>query len=113
MVKLSERYDREGNTDKTKFGLNNINHLSVVRLLIFRKVKYKFSCLLTGPNENPSSDGYIIYGSWQNDIPEESMYPIQCRGRSHNYSLSAKVVRDTYSDYFLNEGTFPWHLNLV
>ena len=31
VIKLCERYDRERNIDKAKFGLNKINHLSVVR----------------------------------------------------------------------------------
>ena len=36
------------------------------------------------------------------------MYPIQCRGRGHSYSVSAKAVRDTYSEHFFNEG--QWYL---
>ena len=73
----------------------------------------KFVYCPPGLKVSESSDGDIIYGSWRNDTPEQSMYPIQCRGRGHKYSVSAKAVRDTYSEYYFNEGTFPWHLELV
>ena len=36
------------------------------------------------------------------------MYSTQCRGRGHNYSVSAKAVRDIYSEYFFNEGAVRW-----
>ena len=45
--------------------------------------------------DSESSDGDIIYGSWQNDTLRESMYPMQCRNRDHNCSVNAKAVRET------------------
>ena len=42
------------------------------------------------------SDEDVIYGSWLNDTLGESMYLIKCRGRVHNYSVRAKVIKDTY-----------------
>ena len=53
-------------------------------------------------------DGDMIYGSWQNDTPGESMYPIQCLIRVHNCSVSVKAVQDAYSEHFFNEGAVLW-----
>ena len=55
-----------------------------------------------GLADNESLDGGINYGSLQNDTPGELMYLIKCRGRGHNYSVSAIAARFTYSECFFN-----------
>ena len=73
--------------------------------------------LLKSPHSNkcyrPSSfvdtvleDGEIVEGEWREN--QESLDPLQVPHTGHNASLSAKSVRETFMDYFVNEGAVEW-----
>ena len=73
----------------------------------------KFVYCPAGVVDSENLDGGTIHGLWWHDAPAESMYPIKCRGRGHNYSVSAKAVQDTHSEYFFNEGAVSWQWDLA
>ena len=51
-------------------------------------------------------DGEIVEGEWREN--RESLDPLQVPRTGHNASLSAKAVRETFMDYFVNEGAVEW-----
>ena len=57
--------------------------------------------------EDPLS-GKLIPGSWRNDKSLQSFLSLDISPSGHNYTAYAKNVRDTFKDYFVNEGAVSW-----
>lgn len=55
--------------------------------------------------------GVVTNGSWR-DVANE-MTPLQPNCTFRNATASAKVVRDTYCNFFNNEGQVSWQWNIV
>lgn len=56
-------------------------------------------------------NGTITLGSWRSEIcaPLTSVSAVG----SNNYARSASELRNTYADYFQNEGSVPWQLKAI
>ena len=53
--------------------------------------------------------GEITEGEWRSsERPTQSLYPLEIPKTGHNASLKAKAVRNTFMDYFINEGAVEW-----
>ena len=63
--------------------------------------------------DSPQNDGSILDGTWRVEPVAQNMLPLQpCNAK--NSSLSAKVVRDIFADYFISDvGSVPWQWNKV
>ena len=59
-------------------------------------------------DEEDPSTGQLIPGSWRNDISLHSLAPLEIPSSGHNYTTCAKNVRDTFNEYFVNEGAVSW-----
>ena len=59
--------------------------------------------------ENRSGD--FIPGIWHNDSSANSVLPLHVPSTGHNASKDAKRVRETFKEYFCNEGAVGWQWN--
>ena len=50
----------------------------------------------------------LTLGLWRNDNCADSMFFLEKLTRDHNAPITAKEIRDTYSEYFMNEGANQW-----
>ena len=67
---------------------------------------------VNGLTDQEDDDGNVIPGPWRcNESVLSSWfdYHPHC---SNNYSTEAKVIREEYMDYFVNEGAVPWQWRL-
>ena len=55
-----------------------------------------------------SEDGGILEGEWRSETPTESLYSLEVPKRGHNASINAKSVRETFMNYFVNDGAVEW-----
>lgn len=56
--------------------------------------------------------GIITPGSWRQEAPGSSLQPLQVPPNGHKASTKAKEVRDTFKEYFFNEGAVDWQWDL-
>ena len=49
-------------------------------------------------------DGEIAEGEWRAETPTESLYSLKVPRRGRNVCLNAKAIRETFMDYFVNDG---------
>ena len=52
-------------------------------------------------------DGEIAKGE-RAETPTESLYSLEVPRRGNNVSLNAKAIRETFVDYFVNDGAVDW-----
>ena len=52
--------------------------------------------------------GNLVEGDWRSEKNSDFFYPLKVPNTGHNPSLSAKLTRDTFKDYFMNEGADYW-----
>ena len=60
-----------------------------------------------------SEDGEIIEGEWRAEKSAESLYSLEIPRSGHNATLYAKSVRETFMDYFVNDGTVDWQWKYI
>ena len=48
--------------------------------------------------------GNLIEGDWRSEENTDYLYPLKVPNTGHNLSLSAKGLRESFKDYFMNEG---------
>ena len=53
-------------------------------------------------------DGEIADGEWRANVVSDSFYSLQVPRTGHNASLDAKLVREKFMDYFVNDGAVEW-----
>ena len=53
-------------------------------------------------------DGEIVEGEWREHQANDSLYSLQVPRSGHNESLYAKSIRETFMDYFVNDGAVEW-----
>ena len=53
-------------------------------------------------------NGEVLEGEWRNQVVVDSFYPLQIPRTGHNASTNAKAIRDSFKDYFVNEGAVEW-----
>ena len=53
-------------------------------------------------------DGEVSEGEWRTNVVTDSFYSRQVPRTGHNASLHAKLVREKFMDYFLNDGAVEW-----
>ena len=46
----------------------------------------------------------IAEGGWHAETPTKSLYSLEVPPRGHNISFNAKAVRETFMNYFINDG---------
>ena len=56
-------------------------------------------------------NGEIIEGDWRKNHITDSFYPLQVPRGGHNAKISAKAVRESFTDHFVNEGAVEWQWN--
>ena len=61
-----------------------------------------------GLADSENKDGTFAEGSWRRTAAGESMFPLRNQKSGHNPCKTAKQIRDTFKDYFCNEGSVPW-----
>ena len=61
-----------------------------------------------GLQDSHSFDGDIVPGSWRQDATTQSMLPLEVPPRGHNSAMDAKLVRETFKEYFCHEGAVEW-----
>ena len=52
--------------------------------------------------------GNLVEGDWRSEENSDFFYPLKVLNTGHNPSLSAKLTRETFKDYFMNEGAVYW-----
>ena len=52
--------------------------------------------------------GNLVEGDWRRDEKNDYLYPCKVPSSGHNPSISAKVTREGFKDYFMNEGAVQW-----
>ena len=62
----------------------------------------------TGLYDTDHVNREFIFGPWRNDNCADSMFSLEKPGRGHKASIVAKEIRDTYAEYFMNEGGVQW-----
>ena len=55
---------------------------------------------------NPN--GELIDGLWRSESEPTAFLPVQSSPAGNNPPRSAKIVRETFTDYFMNEGSVEW-----
>ena len=63
--------------------------------------------------DTESSDGELTNGLWRQDGTSESFLPLSLPGTGHNATSDDKMIRDTFKDYFVNEGAVEWQWNMI
>ena len=53
-------------------------------------------------------DGEIAEGEWREHQANDSLCSLQVPRSGHNASLYAKSIRETFMDYFVNDGAVEW-----
>ena len=53
-------------------------------------------------------NGEIVEGEWRKTVVSESFHSLQVPRSGHNSSASAKSIRDSFKDHFVNEGAVEW-----
>ncbi|KAK2565706.1 hypothetical protein P5673_010882 [Acropora cervicornis] len=61
-----------------------------------------------GTVDPESRDGELIYGLWRQDSAAQSLLPLTVPKTGHNATTEAKLVRETFKEYFCNEGAIAW-----
>ena len=62
--------------------------------------------------KGPSRNIYCPPGQWRNDVQATSMTPLDMPRSGHNASAKAKQIRETFKDYFNNEGSVSWQWDI-
>ena len=57
--------------------------------------------------------GEVTNGLWRQESTSESFLPPSVPITGHNATNDAKLVRDTFKDYFVNEGAVEWQWNMI
>lgn len=64
-----------------------------------------------GSFDRYDKDGGIIPGEWRQDFPDDTMYALD---KDTPYIANdAKLIREEYAEYFVNEGEVPWQYNVL
>lgn len=64
-----------------------------------------------GSFDRYSNHGQFIPGEWRDNLPENTMHPLD---KDTPYIANdAKLVREEFADYFVNEGEIPWQYNVL
>ena len=53
-------------------------------------------------------DGEVSKGEWRTNVATDTFYLLQVPRKDHNASLYAKLVREKFMDYFVNDGEVEW-----
>lgn len=53
-------------------------------------------------------DGEISEGEWRENESNGLLYSLQVPRSGHNSSINAKSIRETFMEYFVNEGAVDW-----
>ena len=70
-------------------------------------MKKKIYCA-TGLCDTEVVNWELTLGLWRNHNCAESMFSLEKPTRGHNASIAPKEIRDTYAEYFMNEGPVQW-----
>ena len=62
--------------------------------------------------DNEDCTGTVRPGQWRNDVQATSMTPLDMPRSGHNASAKAKQTRETFKDYFNNEGSVSWQWDI-
>ena len=62
----------------------------------------------TGLCDTEDVNRELTLGLWRNDNYADSVFSLEKPTRGHNASIAAKEIRDTYAEYFMNEGAVQW-----
>ena len=63
--------------------------------------------------DTESRDGELTNGLWRQDGTSESFLPLSVPVTGHNATSDAKIIRDTFKDYFVNEGAVEWQWDMI
>ena len=61
-----------------------------------------------GTIDSESRVGELIYGLWRQDSAAQSLLLLTVTTTGHNATTDAKLVRETFKEYFCNEGAIAW-----
>ena len=61
-----------------------------------------------GTVDPESRDGELFYGLWRQDSAAQSLLPLTVPKTGHNATTEAKLVWETFMEYFCNEGAIAW-----
>ena len=86
----------------------SIETLVLAALTLHNYLRQRSSANIYCPNglcDREIADEITVYGSWRQDIPSKSLFiPLRFPPRGHNSSADAKVVKETFKDFFFHEG---------
>ena len=63
--------------------------------------------------DSESDSGEVTNGLWKQDSPLDSFLPVSVPVNGHNASNYAKQVRDSFKDFFVNEGAVEWQWRMI
>lgn len=68
---------------------------------------------LSGLLDTESREGESTNGLWRQDGTSESFLPLSVPVTGHNATSDAKMIRDTFKDYFVYEGAVKWQWDMI
>jgi hypothetical protein len=71
------------------------------------KISQNIYCPPTLIDREDPITGEVIPGSWRDDVPSESLMPLQ-PSLSHNHNSGAREMRQEFTRWFSDEGDLPW-----
>ena len=90
---------------------NTVEHLVLAILSLHNYLRRSGSRNIYCPpglTDVEDRNGNLIEGSWRQSYNSSSIQPIRTQSVGNNASINAKQIRDTFKDYFSNEGAIPW-----
>ena len=94
-----------------QFAPSSIESLVIAALIVhnfLRKGSSRNQYYPSGLLDTELSNGERAEGIWRQETPCNSFLPLAVPTTGHNASKDAKLVRDTFKAYFLNEGAVEW-----
>lgn len=63
--------------------------------------------------DTESQSGDVTNGLWRQESPSDLFLPLSVPVTGHNATNYTKLVRESFKDYFVNEGAVEWQWNMI
>ena len=93
----------------------NVEGLMMATLIIhnfLRKSESQNIYCPVGFTDTKRKDGMVIPGNWRKNLPTESFLSLNVSLSGHNATMNAKQIRESFKDYFCNEGAVEWQWDM-
>ena len=91
-------------------GVNKATAVTICSLLLHNCLRKGVSRNIYCPPGSADSDngrGELTNGAWSSETTSTAFLPVQ-PAQGNNPTRSAKLIREVFTEYFLNEGSLEW-----